>query len=491
MQELSAPRVGRRAAVYGAIAVVALLVLAAGVYLALFQPMPGNSTVSSHSTSRLCSGHGSVPSSPGGSSTSVATLPDWPTYHHDNMRTGSIGDSAPFRSPSPSWTFSVDGAVYAEPLAYRGSVIVVTENNSVYSISLSGATLNWCTNLGVPLPRSALACGNIDPVGVTGTPAIDPESSTLYVVAMLNDQGYRLFALDADTGAVKRSVPLNPPGFDYKVEQQRGALAVSNGLVYVPFGGFFGDCGNYHGWVIAYSTDGTGSLLNYQVPSVRAAGIWSPGGVVVNDQGDLFVATGNSASTVTFDYGSSVIKLTPSLTSADYFAPSNWALLNGGDTDLGSLAPAVLGNGLVFQAGKEGVGYLLNESNLGGIGGELYSASICGGAFGSAAFELPYIFVPCNDGLYSLSVSGPGETPKFTTAWAHTGFGAGPPIIADGAVWTVAFGNGTLFALDIADGHTLFRTNIGPVTHFTTPSAGGGFLVAAGLRTVYCFQYLP
>ena len=393
-----------------------------------------------------------------------------------------------FSVPSLQWTFHVDGAVYAEPLIAKGSAFVATENDSVYSISIPTGTLNWRTNLGTPLPLSSLPCGNINPVGITGTPVIDPSSSTLYVVSMLGNLGYRLFALAADTGQVRWDISLNPAAFDYHVEQERGALALANGLIYIPFGGFAGDCGSYHGWVMGYPANGTGRLLSYQVPSIREAGIWSTGGVVVTADGSLMVSTGNSGSTSNFDFGNSVIRLNPNLTEADYFAPSNWATLNVGDTDLGSLSPVDLGNGLVFQAGKEGVGYLLSESHLGDVGGQLYSARFCSSAFGAGALDGTSPIIPCTDGLYKLAVATSGASPSFAPSWSVAGFDAGPPIVAYGAVWTADIGNGTLFALDEGTGHTLFHMDLGAFVHFTTPSAAEGSVLVAATDKLYCFM---
>jgi hypothetical protein len=480
IQRLSERPTARR---YVYLAVIVTLLVVAAVYLALLAPgqQGGSSAASATSTT------GSTTTKTSATGTSPIST-EWLTYHHDNQRTGLASPVTAFTTPLLRWTFPPDQAVYAEPLVYEGAAFVATENDSVYSISLSDETLNWRTNLGVPLPGSALPCGDIDPVGITGTPAIDPSSSTLYVVAMLKSQGYSLFALSTASGHVRWSVSLSRPGFDYHVQQERGALALANGLVYIPFGGFTGDCGNYHGWVMGYPTNGTGKLLSYQVPSTREAGIWSTGGVVVTSGGWLYVTTGNSESTSTFDFGESVIRLNPNLTVDDYFAPSNWASLNEGDTDLGSLSPVYLGNGLLFQAGKEGVGYLLNESHLGGIGGQLYSAHFCSSAFGAGAFDGPYPIIPCTDGLYRLAVSSAEATSSFTVNWSQTGFYAGPPIIAYGAVWVVDIGNGTLFALDEGTGHSLFHLGLGAVVHFTTPAAGEGFVVVAATNTIYCFQ---
>ena len=410
---------------------------------------------------------------------------DWVTYHYDYQRSGSFPSTLVISSPTPKWKYNVDAAVYAEPLVYRGSVLVVTENDSVYSISIAAARPVWRTNLGTPEPRTSLPCGNINPVGITGTPAIDPATSTLYLVAMLKDQGYRLFALSTDSGSVRWSVPLNTTGFDYHIQQERGALALANGLVYIPFGGFYGDCGSYHGWVMSYPEAGTGSLGSYKVPSGREAGIWSTGGVEVEPSGSLLVSTGNGGSTTTFDYGESVIRLNPDLTVAGYFAPANWFSLNAIDEDVGSMSPVQFSNGAIFQAGKEGVGYLLNGARLGGIGGEVYSLHLCSGAYGAGAVEGSAAFIPCTDGLYKITVSPDSST--FKVAWSFTGLYSGPAILAYGGVWFVDVNTGAFYVLNETSGHMLLKDQLGDVVHFTTPSAGEGFVFVAATDTVYCY----
>ena len=47
---------------------------------------------------------------------------------------------------------------------------------------------------------------------------------------------------------------------------------ICGGMVYVPYGGLYGDCGPYHGFVVGVKADGSGGLLSYAVPSGREAG---------------------------------------------------------------------------------------------------------------------------------------------------------------------------------------------------------------------------
>jgi len=406
----------------------------------------------------------------------------WPTYHRDNYRTGLDPTARLIASIRQGWSSPpLDGAIYAEPLVAGGKVIVATENNSVYALNDSTGQIIWQVHLGAPVPRSDLPCGDIDPTGITSTPVIDYSAQTVYVVAFLRtNHQHSLFALDLSTGATRISRVAEAPSADPLVEQQRGALSLSNGVVYVPYGGLFGDCGDYHGWVVGVPANGTGALFSYRVPTGRGGGVWAPSGAAIDMAGDLLIATGNSFSSSVFDFGDGVIKLSPSLQRVDWFAPSNWVDLNKADADLGSVGPSLLNSNTIFQIGKEGVGYLVNASHLGGFGGQLFSSKVCTAAYGGTAFEAPYLYVPCVEGIFTLRVNL-GPTPSFTIAWKGPSFHAETPILAGGALWVIDRNGGDLYALNAMSGQTIFTFHLGATAHFSTPSSGDGqVFVAAG-----------
>ena len=330
-----------------------------------------------------------------------------------------------FTSVTSGWTSpTLDGGIYAEPLVYGGDVFVATENNSVYALDAQNGSILWRTNLGTPVAGDQLQCGDIDPSGITGTPVIDPSTGTLYVVSFGEQPfSHTLSALNVSTGAVVFQRAADPPGFDVTTQQQRSALSLANGMVYIPYGGLDGDCGQYYGWVVGIPANGTGSMAVYKVPVTREGGIWAPSGAAVDASGNVYVTTGNGASTTTYDHGDSVIELSPSLSEEGYFAPTNWSALNQDDQDLSSVGPMIVGQDQVFQIGKQGVGYLLNSSKLGGIGGQTFESSVCDGSYGGTAYSGQYIFVPCLDGLFALKVADGA----FTTAWQSSSFSAGPP----------------------------------------------------------------
>ncbi len=413
----------------------------------------------------------------------------WPTYHMDNSRSGNDLNEPAFSTVNNLWTSAqLDGMIYAEPLVVGTTVYVATEGNSVYALNASTGATIWKANIGAPV-TSGFGCGNINPVGITSTPVIDTTNNILYAVGVLAPIHDVMVAVNLTSGAILWQRTIDPATMDPTVQGTRGALALSGGYVYVPFGGRYGDCGNYHGWVVAVPANGTGNILSASLTG-RGGGIWAPSGPAVDSAtGNVFVATGNTFSTSTFDYGESVIKLSPSLAVLDYFAPSDWASLNAGDTDLGSIGPAILANGWIFQTGKAGEGYVLNQGNLGHIGGQAFTAHVCPGqtadaTFGGTAYAAPYVYVPCTNGVVALNVNT-GATPSFAFAWQ--GVGGEPPIVAGGVVWTIDRA-GTLFGLDPATGATRYNLPlISATAHFATPSAGGGRIFVGADTHVQAF----
>ena len=368
---------------------------------------------------------------------------------------------------------AVDGDVYASPLVVNGHVIVATENDTVYSLDLFTGSVVWSTHLGDPVSASSLPCGDIRPItGITGTPAADARSNRLFVTAFLRGAHHQLFALSLVNGSIVWQRSVDPAGSDPSVEQERGALAVGSGFVYVPFGGLLGDCGAYHGYLVAVSLDGARASA-YQVPSARGAGFWNPQGATVGGDGTVYVVSGNATAGGT-DFSNSLIALSPDVASVRWhWTPSNWAALNAADADLGSVGAAVLGDGLVVPIGKEGVAYAIRGGAL------LASRRVCSGAWGGSAWTGSTVFVPCVDGLYALAVSDSG----ISVSW-KAGISMGSPIVSAGAVWAIDRSSSTLFALDSSSGRVLYQLGLGSAVHFSTPAATDGFIVAPAGRNV-------
>ena len=398
------------------------------------------------------------------------TAGDWPTYHLDNMRDGNQTKLNPLSTLSLDWTAALDGAVYGQPLLVGGRVFAATENDTVYALNRSTGAVLWSTHVASPAPLSSLPCGDIDPLGITSTMVYDPATNRVFAVGETVGGTHTLFGLNAGTGAVEVQTSMDPPLGTANTFQQRGALTLLNGRLYIPFGGLYGDCGNYIGQVVSVATDGTGPQ-SYAVPTTREGGIWETGGGVVDGNGDLLYASGNGAAkSGSYDGSDSVIKLSPSLQQLDFFAPSEWASQNSGDGDLGSMTPALVGQ-YIYVDGKTNTGYVLNNSSLGGVGGQVAEMTNTCQTFGTAAVSGNTVFVPCASGPQAVTIGADG-TPQLL--WKSTVPAEGSPVIGGGAVWWVDYFGGELYALDPATGATKAQIYLGSATPtFTSPTVVG------------------
>jgi len=432
------------------------------------------------------------------SSTGAAGPADWPVYHHDAGGTGVDGSGARFGPARPAWTSpTLDGALFGEPLVLGTTVFVATEDDTVYALRASDGSVVWSTHLGTPVPAGSLPCGDIEPtVGITGTPVVDPARGEIFAVADAENDGrpsHILVGLNLATGAVELRQPVDPAGVDTAALLQRTALTLQGGRVVFGYGGNYGDCSSYHGWVYAVPEAG-GTPSTFAIDGgagQREGAVWMGGAApVVDGSGDIWVAVGNgSADTAgaAYDKSDSVLELSPSLTLLQFFAPADWASDNANDRDLGSTAPALLASGFVVQAGKSETAYLLRGSHLGGIGGQLDEIpAICSDdVSGGAAIVGDVVYLPCLTGVVAVRVTG--APPGLERLWQTPSGSGGPPIVAGGLVWTIDQ-HGTLFALDPGSGAVTQQFSLGAeANHFPTPSVGDGMVLAPSADQVHAF----
>lgn len=429
-------------------------------------------------------------------STAGAAVPAWTTYHHDSARSGIDPDSTSPVTPTQVWqTPALDGQIWGQPLIYGSRVYVATENDTVYALDFSTGSVVWQTHLATPVTASQLCGGDIDPtVGITGTPVIDPSTGRIYVVADTEDTpgtvAHEMYALNLSDGSVAVGpVGVDPPGSTPKDQLQRPALALDAGKVIIGYGGNNSDCGSYHGWLVAVP-EGGGSLQTFEVdgqPGDSQGAIWGSGnGPAIDSSGDAWAASGNGNSGSTFDYSESVLRIDPSMNLVDYWAPSDWSTLDGSDADLGSTMPLLLSDGVVFEIGKQGIGYLLSQSHLGGEGANpVYSASVCNGSWGGGIFVNGVLYVSCADGMHALKLNTTNDTFAPLAGWTVNPNAVAPPIYAGGLIWSTGSsanpspGESDLSALNPTTGVTVFSANLNGFEHFASPSAAGGRLFIA------------
>ena len=407
---------------------------------------------------------------------------DWPTYHRDAARTG-VAPARPAAGPlSIAWRRNLDGAVYGQPLVIGNTVIAATEGDSVYALDRASGRIRWRVKLGTPVPLSKLPCGDIDPLGITGTAVYDPATGTVYAVAETTGYHHMLAGIVVSSGKLrfKRNIP-TPDGHP-RADQQRAALALARGRVYVAFGGLFGDCGPYRGSIVGVPASGRGAMVSYRVPTARGAGMWAAGGPVVGPDGTIYVAAGNGASTAPpWDHSDSITALTPGLKRIGAFAPSTWPADNAADLDLGSSAPALLSDGQMLTVGKRGIGYLLNAHHLAGVGSQLTQAPVCA-AFGGMATVAKIVYVPCiSGGMAAVNTSGT----KITVLWRGPGAAQGSPVVGGGAIWVPDWNAGVLYELAPASGHVRHQIRLGSaLPHFASPTLSGSLALLGTLNGV-------
>jgi outer membrane protein assembly factor BamB len=446
----------------------------------------------------------------------------------------------------PSFAGSTPGAMYAQPLyvehgpAGRGAFYVVTETNDVYALDEATGEPLWHRNVGTPAAKTGVGCGNIMPLGITGTPAIDVAGRTMFVDSAVAAQTggpiqtHLIHALSIDDGIERPGWPFDAStlrsqdgtAFDPPYQNQRSALIVVGGIVYVAYGGHGGDCGTYHGWLAGIPIAGPAGAHAYATPST-GSGMWAPGGPS-SDGTSVYVTTGNAiGGPASWEGNEAVMRFAAgpvfSGASTDVFAPANWANLDARDADLSGTGPLVIDapgltpSRLLLALGKDAYAYVLSRDDLGGVGGKPFlqvavdSVSIIGSA---AWYGLPsgtyfvmrgyYGGVPlCPTGMQGDLAAirlDPASPTGMTPAWCAKNLGEGSPIVTttDGAhdaiVWSAgAEASGQLHAWDAETGAPLF-TGGGPgdvvpnLRRFTTLVAVHGRIFVGADDQLYAFR---
>ncbi|HEY3412369.1 MAG TPA: PA14 domain-containing protein [Armatimonadota bacterium] len=446
------------------------------------------------------------------------------TYHNDNARTGANAAETVLTPANvnacgfgKAFSQAVDGQIYAEPLymadmpiSGKGThnvVFVCTMHDTVYAFDADSASGDnsaplWSRTFTNPpgvtsVPTTDLGNGYGDierEIGICGTPVIDAGTNTMYLVAKTKETSgatpayvQRLHALDVASGAEKFGGPLTISGsvsgtgyngaygviedvshgvaFDPRNENQRSALLLVNGIVYVAWAAHE-DHDAYHGWVMAFTVNQpTQTLTRYAVfcatPNGGRAGVWQgAGGPAADGSGAIYFATGNgSFSPATSNYGDSFLKLNQGvgpLTVSSYFTPSNQAGLDAADADVGSGGPLLLPDQpgthphVMVGCGKEGKIYLLNRDSLGGYGAVDNVLQEIGGAnngvWGVPAYWNSHVYFGSQgDALKSFALAngqlsaGPDSRSAATFGYP----GATPVVSANGNT------NGILWALNV------------------------------------------
>ena len=502
-----------------------------------------------------------------GPTTQVSVL----TREYDNARTGANLNETVLTPANVNvnqfgrlFSYTFQGDTYAQPLyvpnvAIPGQgthnvVYVATEHDVVYAFDADGNTANplWTASFINP----AAGINPVDPatdfgqlyedirneIGITGTPVIDPTSGTLYVVAKTNENGnfvQRLHALDIATGAEKFGGPvlINPTfagtgstvdangndTFKPLVNNQRAALLLENGIVYVAFGSH-GDFDPWLGWVLGYDAQ-TLQIVKMFLPTPDDDGgsIWQAGGGPAADSsGNVYIAAANGGFDVPNggrDYGDSFLKLSPAgnpMEVLDYFTPYDQSLRNNNDWDIGSGGVMLVPDQpsgpahLLISGDKEGLLFVINRDHMGQFNGSDNSGAVQTvqvnpgiptnqGIFASPAYWSGNVYIGgVGNPLQAYKLSG-GQLSL--SSQSHTVFpypGITPVVSANGnsnaIVWAVDVAgfdtgfHGTLHAYDANNlGNELYNSDMAALrdtapggVKFTVPVIANGKVYMAG-----------
>jgi len=446
-----------------------------------------------------------------------------------------------------SFNVSVPGPVYAQVLYLvngsrgRDVIFVATEQNQVLALDARTGSTIWNRTLGPPVNGTLLPCGNISPSGITGTPVIDLVTGTIAFVTLTTANGTRegirsvAWALYIANGTVVPGWPVDIQAlitgqnstFISANQQQRGALALLNSTVYIPYGGLAGDCEEYYGTVVGIPLLNTSAADAY-LASPYKGGLWSAPGITT-DGSYIYGTTGNTGGLDDFtppenwSGGEAIIKLSPgpnfSNSSQDFFTPVNWKELDRDDVDIGSSGallvdlPGSTPLQLVFAMGKNGVVYIGDRNNLGGVGGAVFQAQVAQGAIITTPVAYntsngTYIAlaggatvlngIPGSNGDVIALKLNPGSPPNFTVAWTARAQGGGrssliatsPDGNSTAIVWVLgAQGSNTLRGFDGVTGTLVYNGTqvFSRLRQWQTPIVAKGRLYFADDTQLYAF----
>jgi hypothetical protein len=479
------------------------------------------------------------------------------TYQYNNSRTGANINETTL-SPSnvhvstfgKLHSFPVDSLVYGQPLyvpnlqiagGTHNVVFVITENNSVYAFDADYrvSTPLWHRHVGIPVPCSPSQpvpgsnCNLVyltSVIGITSTPVIDLTQGTggaIYVEARTNPNNagkyfHILHKFDLSTGKDMPGSPVVIKGsvrgtgkdnvngivaFNQRSENDRGALLLANGIVYVPFASI-NDAPIFHGWIFGY--DATTMTRRYVFNTTpnnstnhggdgEQGGIWN-GTITADANNVLFTTTGNGTWDNTVgDWGNTYLKLTPGtskLQVADFFTPAALAF-DTDDTDLGTSAAILLPDQsgtyphVMVGGDKNGTVYVVNRDNMGkyhssgdqilqeltgAVGVHEHTAGDCNDTHNDCNYGTPaywngnVYFSGVNDNVEAFAIAnGQLSGPKSKSPTTYGFPGATPAVSANGTT------NGIVWVVQpiISILHAYDATNLANELYNSTQASGG------------------
>ncbi|HSZ15013.1 MAG TPA: PQQ-binding-like beta-propeller repeat protein [Solirubrobacteraceae bacterium] len=447
----------------------------------------------------------SVNAIPTAARAATAELLDWPEFGLDPQRSDvselSSGITAANVAHLRHITVALPGTVDSSPIYLHGVavegaihdvIVVTTTYGRTIAIDASSGQILWTFTP----PGYSRWAGSAQIT--TASPIADPDRLSVYA-ASPNGLIHKLSLADGHEqagGSWPVSITREPLH-----EKIAAALNIDGPDVIATTGGYYGDAPPYQGHVVAIDR-ASGRLLGVfntlcanrrelQTPSTCTASdsaILSRGGAVVEPGGaHILLDTGNGPWNGTTNFGDSVLELGfPGLALRQSFTPTDQEQLNTSDTDLGSSAPALLGEGRAVLAGKDGIMRVLALSRLDGhppsgrlhpLGGELQRLPIPGGG---QLFTAPAVWQ--RGGRTTMFLADEHGTAAYVLrrgrlyrAWENSTPGTSP-VMADGLLYVYEPDGGGIYVYRPASPRPIAKL-AGEAGHWNSPIVVDGHVV--------------
>ncbi|HYM56198.1 MAG TPA: PQQ-binding-like beta-propeller repeat protein [Solirubrobacteraceae bacterium] len=316
---------------------------------------------------------------------SAGRLLDWPEFGLNPQRSdtseGATGVTGANVAHLRHAAVALPGTVDSSPIYLHGALVGGAARDVIVATTAYGRTLAIDAN-------SARILWTFTPPGygrwagssqiTTASPLADPDRQFVYAASP--DGLIHKLSL-ADGGENRAGAWPVRITRDAGHEKIAAALNIDGPDLLAATGGYYGDAPPYQGHVVEIDRSSgrvravfntlcanrRGLLVPSSCPASDSAILSRSGPVVEPGGGRILIDTGNGPWNGSTNFGDSVLELTfPDLGLRQSFTPTNQEELNDSDTDLGSSAPALLGQDRIVLAGKDGVMRVLALSRLDG-----------------------------------------------------------------------------------------------------------------------------
>jgi len=446
-------------------------------------------------------GAGAIPSP---ARAATQRLLDWPEFGLNPQRSdvseGATGITSANVGRLRRTTVTLSGTVDSSPIYLHEAIIGGRAHNAIVVTTTYGKTIAIDANSGKilwtftpPGYERWAASAQI----TTTSPLADPDRLFVYA-ASPNGLIHKLSLADGledRQGAWPVSVTR-----DATHEKLAAALNIDGADLLAATGGYFGDIPPYQGHLILIDrasgrlervfntlcSNHRGLIAPASCAASDSAVLSRSGAVVEPGGGRILIDTGNGPWNGRTNFGDSVLELTfPALGLRQGYTPTNQEQLNTTDTDLGSSAPALLGEDRIVLAGKDGIMRVLALSRLDGhppftretLGGEVQRLPFPGGA---EAFTAPAVWR--HGGRTTVFVSGGSGTAAYvlrsgrlSRVWENATAGTSP-VMAGGLLYVYDPSDGGINVYDPRSPQPIAKLP-GDSGHWNSPIVVDGHVV--------------